>query len=217
MAGARDWLESDNPSELIKYARMYPGADLDRALKFFALHCCRLALPAMPDARSANAIDTAERELVGLATADELAAALLDANAVRHEARGAYEVYAAAPATRADSDGRAVRMSDSLGAHIAFTTAHVGHYDGLLTHFRDALAFRGLLRGVVGIAPFRLGLCDLLREVLANPFRRPAFAPEWRTDTASCSRVRCSPRTTSARCRFWPMPFRMRAAIATTS
>lgn len=183
MPGALDWSTCENPTDLIGYARKYPGPHLDRALRFFALHCCRLIAPAINDPRSRTVLELAERRLIGLASGGDVATAALDAYAAAIAARGEWERYAHDPATSADHAGRAERMSNSLGAHVAATAAHIGYYDGMLAHLRDALAFRHHTLGLHSSSVFRGQLCATLREVVENPFRRIEVEPEWRTET----------------------------------
>ena len=186
MSGANEdlWADATDPAVMVERLRKGLGPRGRRPLAFFAIHLARLALPAMPDARSPRALDVAELHLLGLATAGELADAASAADVARQEARHAYAQYAHGPATQADHAGRAVRMSDSLGAHAAYHAAAVGFYDGLVGHTRDALGFRAL---VLGAGP-RLALtddaCRILRELAADPLRPPPFQPAWRTETA---------------------------------
>ncbi len=148
-----------------------------RALKFFALHCCQLAWPAITDERSRSAIEVEERFMVGRATAAERHASWDAANEAREEA------FATRNATLADLSTRPRNMSASLAAHVAYHAAANGYYDGMPTHIRDALAFAGNCGDEERTA--LLGrMCVLLRELFGNPFRPVTFASDWRTDTA---------------------------------
>lgn len=184
MRGASAWLGSENPSELIRYARTRPGPRLDRALRFFALHCGRMLAPALCHPCLHEVIERAEQHLVGLATRHEYFAAMFNASTASSILAGECELVAGDPAFFGGHIGSAEHRSNALAARVALQTARDGYYAGLLAQARDALLFRGLIRGPVGVSKFRADLCRILREVVANPFRRPEVAPEWRTETA---------------------------------
>lgn len=59
--------------------------------------------------------------------------------------------------------------------------------------------------------------CDLLRDVLGNPFRPVRVDPTWRTPQRLPWRPSCTSRGTSPRCRSWPMHYRTPGATTRTS
>jgi hypothetical protein len=176
------WAAETVPNRLLAMLRGRYGGDDSRPTRWFAVHMARLARDAMTDPRSTAALDATERHLAGLATAEELAAAVAGANAARADALTEHRRYALARGTARDAAGRALRWGASLGAHVAFHASATGYYEGMIAHARDALAFRHPT-GRAGTAAFVVELCHVLREVAENPSRPTVVLTEWRTDT----------------------------------
>jgi hypothetical protein len=145
-----------------------------RKLHFFALFCCRLAWPALADDRSRRAVDAAERFLAGMAGAAELAAAARQADDARVDANDAF-----------DAAGHSVELLGCRQAAqvVAVSVAH-GFNQSLITKVRDALAFRGHVRGRADLESLLARMADALRDIFGNPFRPVAFDPAWRTTDA---------------------------------
>jgi hypothetical protein len=151
------------------------GRPIDqRKLHFFALSCCRLAWPAIADDRSRRAVDVAELFLAGMAGAAELAAAAKQAEDARVDANDAF-----------DAGGHSVELLGFRQAAqaAAVSVAH-GFNQSLITKVRDALAFRGHVRGRADLESLLARMADALRDIFGNPFRPPAFDPAWRTSDA---------------------------------
>jgi hypothetical protein len=167
------WL-SGSPHQMLSVlrrlsARLRRPVD-DRKLRFFALHCCRLAWPALIDERSRRAVDVAERALVGMATPDELAGAVEEAAAARAEIAAQYEHSSSTPAHGA---------RNAAGV-VAWVVAR-GFDPGILAKVRDSLAFRGVLGNGNELRAFVATYSRALREVFGNPFRPVVADPEWLT------------------------------------
>jgi hypothetical protein len=146
----------------------------ERKLHFFALFCCRLAWPALADDRSCRAVDVAERFLAGMADPTELAAAAEQAEEARVEANDAFE-----------AGGHSVELlAYRQAAQVAAVSVAHGFHQSLVTKVRDALAFRGHIRGRADLESLLAGMADALRDIFGNPFRPVAFDPAWRTSDA---------------------------------
>jgi hypothetical protein len=145
-----------------------------RRLRLFACACLRAVWPHLSDERSRQAVEVAERYADGLAGDAELDAA---------EEAG-YEVARAADLRTTVSDpgwaaaraAHRVASCDAYGAAsgAAFIAAlcaapWVFEPSGAVQHHGDAAAR----------ARARRQQCELLREVLGNPFRQVAVLPEW--------------------------------------
>jgi hypothetical protein len=146
----------------------------ERKLHFFALHCCRLAWPALADDRNRRAVDAAERFLAGMAGAAELAAAAEQADDARVEANDAF-----------DAGGHSVELlARRQAAQAAAVSVAHGFNPSLITKVRDALAFRGHIRGRADLESLLAGMADALRDIFGNPLRPAAFDPAWSTSDA---------------------------------
>ena len=170
------WLNGTPHQMLSVLRRVHARLDRpvsERALRFFALACCRLAWPALVDERSRRAVEVAERAMVEQATPEELAVAVAEAAAARDEAEALSE-----------QSHSTARFGAAIAARVAAFVVARGFDQGIFAKVRDALTFQ---RGVTDRAEVRAFVGQLtraLREVYANPFRPVAFSPAWRTDTA---------------------------------
>lgn len=189
-----DWLGATRPHRMLhilnRLARRSRRPVCHRRLKFFALSCCRLAWPAILDERSRNAVEVAEEHMVGSATDEQLSAAVRDADASREQALAARQALFETPQWRGDPTATALSMSASIAAHLVHFVAASGYYQGLIAHVRDSVGFRGVgLRewpsARVRIDQLLAEMCQSLRDVFPNPFRRVTFDLSWRTSTAA--------------------------------
>ena len=101
---------------------------IDRDARLFAVWCARQVQHLMPDQRSINALDVAERYATGEATDDELFAAW---SAARDAARGAARDAASAAARDA---------ADAAAGDAALSAASVAVWDAAWDAVRDAQA-----------------------------------------------------------------------------
>jgi hypothetical protein len=170
----QEWLTANTPRRLLRvlnrlHRRLRRPVD-DRKLRFFALHCCRLAWPALVDDRSRRAVEVAEREMVGRATSVELAGAVREAAAAREEIAALY-----------DRDPVAANLGARIAANVAAWVVARGFDQGILAKVRDSLAFRQIIPDRVGTIAFVGEYARALRDVFGNPFRPVALDPAWRT------------------------------------
>jgi hypothetical protein len=144
-----EWLSCTEPEPMLEHLR---GKTSARKMRLFACGCARLLWPELTDVRSRLAVQVAERYADGEATAEEL--------------RTAYE---AAPGGQpALNVATSAAVSDAI-----FSPAYVAH------HFQAAAAAK--VRKAVARTARAAGrpLCQLLRELVGNPFRPTACDPAW--------------------------------------
>jgi hypothetical protein len=150
----------------------------DRMLQHFACGCCRRVWHRLFDPRSRAAVETTERYIDGLATPDDLAAALraaeaaqLAANALRHRDAGEYAAVATASALQWQP-GR-WPCPESVADQAARAAADLAESTGGNRKARRDLSIRASLAE-------RASQCDLLRDIVGNPFRpAPPVDPQW--------------------------------------
>jgi hypothetical protein len=163
-----DWLACKNPQRLL--SEQFEGAS-ERKLRLLACACVRDVWHLLSDRRSREAVEVAERYADGLISAGELqsarSAALLAA-----ESLGAGAATAAARTTRARMRGYAV---DEALRHAAWAARNEFWHTTPVR--QDSDTFLNLCgRTYTGT---RAAQCDLVREVLGNPFRVVALDPDW--------------------------------------
>ena len=139
-----------------------------RKFRLFAVACCRRIWPLMPEQRSRQIVEVAERDADDVADPEELVE-VLDAAPVDLEGIDATE--AAAYAAVCDD----VQSAAGLSADYAAAAA-------------DEVSFSPLPRkitwGTGGIAE-RAAQAELLRCIFGNPFRPLTLNPSWVTPTVT--------------------------------
>ncbi len=159
-----EWLTCTDPWVMLKF-QCETGND--RKLRLFAVACGRRAAHWMADERSRKALDISEQYADRLVGRKALNAARREAFAASKAAetqRGTWSAasHAAVVALNASADHR-TESRDSLLATAGCASSLIGHESIEAT--RTEVAFQ----------------CQLLREILGNPFRPVALNPEWRT------------------------------------
>jgi hypothetical protein len=158
----QEWLTSTDPTPMLRFLQEQQVSE--RKMRLLACACCRLIWEHLPDPRSRQAVDVAERFADGRATPKELARARNSAGlAPSREAQAAWAAYwatnqkpggpldnvftAAAAAPAKHAAGQAPRQK-----HAAWDTAHAASV-------REQ--------------------AELIREVIGNPFRPGWIDPRW--------------------------------------
>jgi hypothetical protein len=205
----RDWLEGTDPAALLLGHFGGRGRACARKLRLFAVACCRRLWEFLPDERSRRSVEAAERYADGAASAEELHTAAALAGAAHLEAFdvrgkvGASVEWAAVFATDAVAFHAAKRVQSAcVLARTYFAAAAAPPFRR--TFFGD---LRQILRRWLGAeggeqqsnpyqpysptpekmeAAVRAGdaekaaQCELLRELVGNPFRpTPALEARW--------------------------------------
>lgn len=133
-----------------------------RKLRLYACGCSRRVWDLLPDVRLKKAVEMAERFADGLA--DKAALATIHERVRPLNADGYFPKLPIRAA-------RAVGMAIEACGDSAFNAAFV----------MTALLPTPLAKGKAGDKL----LCDLLRCVFGNPFRKPEFPKDWRTETVT--------------------------------
>ena len=137
-----------------------------RKLRLFGCGCCRLLWDHLRDERLRRAVEVAELFAEGRATKQEFETARAAAQAVTTSG----SLLPNAPGAQ---ESTAASMVDGLTRPQAFDAAFY------MTCYSLPLAgYCGEERTANRI------ICDLLRDVFGNPFRKTPFEKGWRTDTA---------------------------------
>ena len=166
-----DWLNGGEPRPMIDFIRQRIS---DRKLRWFACACARAVWPLMLDERSQFAVEVSERFADGEVLAEDLLAA----------EQAAFEV--ARPIdlrTTASDPGWAATRAAARAANLDAYSAATG------AAFVSAMAVAPWSlhpdTGAIyhtdpeGKSLARRAQCDLLREVVGNPFRPVVIAPAW--------------------------------------
>jgi hypothetical protein len=172
----QEWLSCEDPGEMlgpwVEERRKSGNWDLtkerERRLRLFEVACCRRIWNLLPDERSRQAVEVAERHADGLATDEELEAASGAASAVeKAELKRTYgdewNLYEVVPSMAAYNVAIPV---GSWGGAPRFVAPH----DTVLrinAHTRTEGAAQ----------------CVLLRELFGNPFRPVTLDLSWLTPT----------------------------------
>jgi hypothetical protein len=136
-----------------------PARLSERKRRLLCVGFCRRVWHLLTDESARRAVQAAERHADGLATDDELQAACA--------ATGSTEPL-----------GNVVLITASAEPNPDLVASAIGPYVG-----SHAAREMGMLEGTDLDARFAeyAAQCDLIREVLGNPFRPVTIAPQWRT------------------------------------
>jgi hypothetical protein len=162
----QEWLNEQHRSQAMLWSlrnNAFMGTKAGkRKLRLFACACCRLVWDLLDDPLSRQAVEVAERFAEGHADKEELATV--------HA--GAQKALAA----HISGSGARERCAASMAADAANPQA----FSAAFNHTVYAMPLAGYtLQGKQG----ERVLCDLLRCVLGNPFRRPEPQHAWLTST----------------------------------
>jgi hypothetical protein len=177
------WLSCADPAALLASLRASPRAS-DRKLRLFGVACCRRIWDLLPDTRSHEAVEVAERLADGLATDRERDNACAGANAAQLER---------------DPDGPAFDQDPSYPALVAWYAAqapivcyHPPYDASSVSACALSLHTAYERHGgrptaqpdpeyVAAYAAERVEQARLVRDLFGNPFRPPpALRPAWR-------------------------------------
>jgi hypothetical protein len=160
-----DWLSCTDPTPMLRYLQedRRPG---ERKLRLLACACCRQIWDLLPDSRSREAVQVAERYADGRATQRELARAR--ASALKATGPGdrqpAWAAYWAAN----------VKAGGPLWNAFAAAAAAPAGQAAREASFGQRAAWEKVQAASVR------GQVALIREVIGNPFRPFAVAHSWR-------------------------------------
>ncbi len=168
-----DWLTSTEPGKMLN---RLVGQVSDRKLRLFAVACGRHIWDLLRDARSRAAVELAERFAEGAATDAELVDAELAAQDVvdEHTRRHDYPW----PIARSNADNPLELAATAAWACVtpdAWVAAHSSVYNASRACLEAAVEPPYLAEVVL--------LCDLLRDIAGNPFRRVVLESSWVTPT----------------------------------
>jgi hypothetical protein len=178
------WLACTNLESLLRFLR---GRTSDRKLRLFAAACCRRIWHLFKDVGSRNAVEVFENFAEGLATAEELAGAIAEANdtcdwradevseadAEYSEDRTTYADYANAEAAYAaayPSCFLTEELDEVLKAPRSVCTA-VGCDAEAVAYFADEDDFSAKVVADVARQKEEVAQIELLRHIVGNPFR----------------------------------------------
>jgi hypothetical protein len=155
-----EWLASSDSHLMLSFLK---GKDTDRKMRLFAAACCRRVWHRLPDQRSRNAIETAERYVEGSATQRQLRIARRAASVAMLESdRGA------------DGDSAWALRGELVKLSAADT----------VSAYQLTWLFNERSEGMnpTGEPTETKPQCDLLRELFGHlPFRPVAVDAAWRT------------------------------------
>jgi hypothetical protein len=167
-----DWLSCAEPRRMLDHVRGRVG---ERKLRVFACACVRAVWEHLLDERSQRAVEAAERYADRRGSAEELLAA----------EREAFEVARLADlrTTVSDSGWAATRAAARAANLDAYSAASGAAFVAALAaapwsfHVTTGAVYHG---DPEAKARVRFAQCELLREVVGNPFRPVALDPAWR-------------------------------------
>lgn len=189
-----EWLACDDPTTLVVHLQ---GIVSDRKFRLFACACVRRFWHLLSDARSPEAIEASERfaddprsilDLLGAERAAEEAANLAHATYLRADAD--YEIHFLDDAPDGGSDPSGEEGYHAYAAFAAASDAMLAAQlaQRVAAYRLNTSALLQLLGGArrLAVARYRHGQadelsaqCQLLREVIACPFRRVRVDPAW--------------------------------------
>ena len=158
-----EWLSCTDPTPMLRYLKERQTSE--RKLRLLACACCRQIWDLLPDPRSRQAVETAERYADGEAGPVELARARNKALAAsdRGANRAAWAAYSAANVKASGPLENVFAAASPALARLALekvNTGRVAVWEAVQTaSARDQVA--------------------LVREVFGNPFRPAVIKPRW--------------------------------------
>ena len=174
-----EWDHSTDPLAMIRFvAEFERPVWVARKLRLYAAACCRAVWTHMPDWRSREAVEEAERVVSGAVRRSRLLALRDNADDAWSTLPWGYR-YWYDPPPRAAREPRPELPPDAIAAaRAAAACADPGAVGRAAAEVSEALV------SLLG-APAR---CDLLREVCGNPYRRPPGRRWWSTDVRDLAR-----------------------------
>jgi hypothetical protein len=159
-----EWLHATDPQVMLHFLG---GKATDRKLRLIAVACCRGTLNWVRDERSRKAVEVAERFADGRAGREELDTAYSTAEAAFYHT------------AQLVGGGDPTFPGDAVLAYFAawYTVMPAA---GEAAVGAAAMSSPGYLWNEPE-ETIRRRQCDLVREVIGNPFRRLEIAPSWRT------------------------------------
>jgi hypothetical protein len=160
-----EWSACADPALLLEHLE---GNLSDRKLRLFAVGCCRHIWDLLPDERSRNAIEVAERYADGLAP--------------RAERDAAGGLALGATGRRTAHPAWAAYWTASRKLPSCITNVHEGAAEALARTAAHAAKAAGADLGAAWEAGRAAGLrrqVELLRDIAGNPFRPSSLDPAW--------------------------------------
>jgi hypothetical protein len=209
------WLSSTNPHEMLAFLKdrkpvglasflswfgLAAGRSSTRKCRLFACACCRRLGPLLADERSRQAIEIAELYAEGLVSKKAFQQAVQAARVASLQAARPRvmmgEWLAAAQSRAAEAIACTLEADDPADeaatwgkeAIRAWAAQNTRPYPAALGHMPQ-LPHRATTPEAAWIAE-GIAQCDLLREVIGNPFRAPVLLPSWRTPEATALATR---------------------------
>jgi hypothetical protein len=159
------WLQSTTPGSLLVSLK---GKRMPRQRRLLAVACCRRVLDLMPDPESRRAVEVAERFGDGAATAEELEAAYLAAQAVTH---------------RRGDECQRLTGKEQAAAWNVWRLTYAGQLCAARSGMEEAAVWLLKRARHLGSGPEtreKAEQCALIRDVVGNPFRPlPDLDPRW--------------------------------------
>jgi hypothetical protein len=163
-----EWLTCDDPQAMLEQVRQTAS---QRKLRWFACACVRSVWHHLLDESSQRAVEVSERYADGNATASELADAEV----------AAFEVARVADlrTTVSDPGWAATRAAARSANSDSYTAGGSSFFVALCFapwSFQHGQVYRG---DPVAKSAARRRQCDLLLDILGNPFRVSVIHPDW--------------------------------------
>jgi hypothetical protein len=160
-----EWLSCTDPTPMVRYLKEQQTSE--RKLRLLACACCRQIWALLPDPRSRQAVQTAERYADGLASDRELAMARNNALGVadQGEHKAAWAPYNAANIKASGPIENVFLAAGEAPVRLAVQKASTD-----LRAVHDAAQTASALEQAA-----------LVREVIGNPFRPVVIEPRWLT------------------------------------
>jgi hypothetical protein len=161
----KEWLACTDPQKMLEFLH---GRATDRKLRLFGVACCRHIWYKLPDGRSRNAVEVAERFADGLASETERATAECDAFNLNHYLIEMDEFYHRSHHFR----DFAVFASVAAAADTLCTDAESSATSTALRTLEVMVAEPEWNPNLQG---------RILRDIFGNPFRPVTINPAWLT------------------------------------